>query len=177
MKPTRMTCKSWENPKSISGHNHKSHVWYSPAYRLFHFTAILTGLFFMGFLLNFFWEAVHGVYLYQGHDMTASRYVPMLVYVSGMDGLLILGLYGWMSLLWRDPLWMCNPGIVWGPVFIISAMILAAVIEYRAVFILNRWAYLPAMPTVSGIGFSPLFQLAVTGLISVGSVRCLCRGR
>lgn len=82
-----------------------------------------------GFMLNFVWEALHGVYLYQGHDMPASRYVPMLVYVSAVDGLLILALYGWMALLWGDFFWVKRPGAL--AVFAISALILAAAIEYR----------------------------------------------
>lgn len=80
-------------------------------------------------------------------------------------------------MLWRDLLWLRNPGIIQLLIFILSAIILAAVIEYRAVFVLNRWAYLAAMPTVFGIGLSPLFQLAVTGAVALGSARCMCRGQ
>lgn len=64
-----------------------------PGLWLFNVIAIPAVLFCMGFLLNFVWEALHGVYLYQDHDMTTSGYVPMLVYVSTMDVLLVLGLY------------------------------------------------------------------------------------
>lgn len=126
-----------------------------------------------GFVFNFVWEALHGVYLYQDHDVRASQYVPMLVYVSGMDALLILGLYGWIALLWLDPFWTRNPGVIRMLAFILSGIILAAAIEYRSVYVLNRWAYLPAMPTIFGIGISPLLQLAVTGCLSAASIRCM----
>lgn len=139
--------------------------------------AICVVLFGTGFILNFVWEALHGVYLYRDHDMRASRYVPMLIYVSVVDGLLILGLAGWTALLRRDLFRHCGSDRGWMPVFGLSAIILAAGIEYVSVYVQGRWAYLPAMPTVFGIGISPLFQLAVTGLIAVGMGRCVPRCR
>ena len=36
-------------------------------------------IFGFSFLLNFLWEALHAVYLYQRHDIDASNYVPMLL--------------------------------------------------------------------------------------------------
>lgn len=48
--------------------------------------SILFFMFGFSFLLNFLWEALHAVYLYQRHDFGASNYVPMLLYVSSGDG-------------------------------------------------------------------------------------------
>ena len=137
--------------------------------QIFKFISLLAVLFGAGYVLNFVWETLHAVYLYQGHDMAASRYVPMLIYVSAVDGVLILALYGWVASLWRDLFWMRKPGAL--VVFILSAMVLAAAIEYTSVYVLNRWSYLPAMPELLGIGISPLLQLALTGIIAIKAVQ------
>lgn len=38
-----------------------------------------------GYVLNFVWEALHGVYLYQGHDMPVSQYVHMFKEIYILD--------------------------------------------------------------------------------------------
>jgi len=50
--------------------------------------------------------------------------------------------------------------------FLIMCLLVAISIEVRAVYIQGRWSYSDYMPTVFGIGLSPLVQMAVTGLAS-----------
>jgi len=50
---------------------------------------------------------------------------------------------------------------------VVFGVIAAIWIEYRAVFLLDRWGYVAAMPTIFGVGFTPLVQLALTGLVSL----------
>ena len=140
--------------------------------KIYNFIALSAVLFCMGFLTNFLWEGLHGVYLYRDHNMPAVQYVPMLVYVSIMDGLLIVGLYLWTSLWHVDLFWPSKTGGKPFLLFVISALSLAVYIEYRAVYMLEKWSYLPEMPTLFGIGISPLIQLAVTGAVAVATVRC-----
>jgi len=45
-----------------------------------------------------------------------------------------------------------------------AGLAIAAVIEYRRVFITMSWRYNQLMPTIFGIGLSPLFQLSITGV-------------
>jgi hypothetical protein len=124
----------------------------------------LASVFVFAFLLNYVWESYHAVYLYEGHDFNAEKYVHMLTYVSIVDGALILGIYLIIFVLWRNVLWLqtMNRKQVWTAVA--AGLAIAAAIEYRKVFVLKIWSYTPLMPTVFGIGVSPLFQLSVTGL-------------
>lgn len=121
-------------------------------------------LFFFSYLMNFVWEAVHAVYLYEGHDFNAEKYVRMVAYVSAVDGVLILAVFFLIALLWRDLSWLSHMNKrhvmaacgVW--------TVVAAVLEYEKVYVMGEWRYKTLMPTIFGIGISPLLQLGVTGL-------------
>ena len=62
-------------------------------------------------------------------------------------------------------------------VFTVIGVVAAAIIEYLSVFYFHRWMYKAAMPTVFGIGVSPLVQLSATGLLAVWLTRELLYGK
>ncbi|TKB23713.1 hypothetical protein FCL47_21220 [Desulfopila sp. IMCC35006] len=128
---------------------------------------ILSFLFSFSFLLNFFWEALHAVYLYQRHDLVASEYVPMVLYLSTMDSLIVLSLYIGVSLMWWNFFWLKLFSKAQIVVFSTIGILVAALIEYSSLFYYHRWLYKTEMPTVFGLGISPLLQLSVAGLVSV----------
>jgi len=125
----------------------------------------------LSYLLNFLWESVHAVFLYNDHNILANKYVAMGGYVSMIDMLIILGVYILVSLLWKDLFWIRLKDAKPFVVFIIFNLIAAAFIEYRAVFLIERWSYNSFMPTILGIGLSPLIQLSITGIIAVLTVK------
>jgi hypothetical protein len=118
------------------------------------------------FLLNYVWESYHAVFLYEAHDLNAEKYVRMLSYVSAVDGALILTIYLFMSLLWKDVLWLRKMSRRQAGVVFAVGLMIAAFIEYRKVFVLKAWSYTPLMLTVFGIGLSPLLQLSSTALLA-----------
>lgn len=121
-------------------------------------------IFAISFLLNFIWESFHSAFLYEGMDFSAKKYVLMVSYVSAVDGSLIFGIYLFVSFFWRDIFWLRKMNRKHGYSAFIAGMAIAAVIEYRRVFITMTWRYNQHMPTIFGIGLSPLFQLSVTGV-------------
>lgn len=123
-------------------------------------------VFVVAFLLNYAWESYHAVFLYEGHDFSAEKYVHMLTYVSVVDCALILGIYLIISVLWKNVFWLQKMNRRQVLTTIVAGLAIAAAIEYRKVFVLKTWSYSPLMPTIFGIGVSPLFQLSVTGLVS-----------
>jgi hypothetical protein len=134
-------------------------------------------IFSFSFLFNFFWEALHAVFLYQRHDFDASNYVPMLIYVSSVDSLIVLGLYLGVSIMWLNLFWIrlfIKRQLL---VFSVSGIAVATIIEYLSVFYYQRWMYKDSMPTVFGIGVSPLMQLTTTGLLAVWLTRELLYGK
>lgn len=149
------------------------------------------------YLLNFFWEAWHAYYLYEGyHGKSFSNYsIPDYLFLVGRASfadaglLLIIFLVGF--LIWPPPANLAKGGEDWYwftmshaegftlskaegfgskksgyqklTYFLITTIGVAAWIEIKGVYILHEWSYLPAMPTVFGLGVSPILQLAITG--------------
>jgi hypothetical protein len=124
-------------------------------------------LFFFSYQINFVWESLHAVYLYEGHDFSARKYVRMVGYVSAVDGLFIVVVYLFISLLWRTP--SRRGEITKGQAIAACALwlVMAAVLEYEKVYVLREWSYSAHMPTIFGIGMSPLLQLPLTGLVTL----------
>ena len=128
---------------------------------------VLALIFMFAYLLNFSWEAFHAVYLYAEHNVPAEVYVSMLHYVSTMDSLVILSMYLLLSWFYKSYLWITAIKARAGVTFFFMGLVVAVIIEYRAVYIYERWSYNLKMPTIYGIGLSPLVQLSITGLISL----------
>ena len=124
----------------------------------------LMSIFIFTYMVNFIWESLHGVFLYEDHDFKAMTYVPMVSYVSLIDGFLILGIYLFVAVLWRDVAWIQKMN--WKQIFtvLVAGFLLAAAIEYRKVIVTRTWSYNRLMPTFFGLGLSPLLQLSMTGL-------------
>lgn len=137
------------------------------------FSAAMLSIFVSSFFLNYVWESYHAVFLYEKHNFRAEKYVQMLTYVSVVDGFLIVGIYLFIAALWKDLLWLraMNRKHIW--TVCASSVALAAFIEYRNVFILKVWSYTALMPTLFGIGISPLVQLPATGLLAFWLTRKL----
>jgi hypothetical protein len=89
-----------------------------------------------------------------------------LTYVSFVDSLLITGIYLIVSALWKDVLWIERMKMKHVLAVIAAGILIAAFVEYRQGIILKRWTYNKHMPTIFGIGLSPLVQLSTTGLLS-----------
>lgn len=121
-------------------------------------------IFISAYMVNFIWESLHAVFLYEDHDFNAMKYVPMVSYVSLIDGFLILGIYLFVAALWRNAAWIREMNGKQICTVLVAGLLLAAAIEYRKVFVTRTWSYNRLMPTFFGLGLSPLLQLSMTGL-------------
>ena len=125
---------------------------------------VLLFIFISSYLVNFVWESLHAVFLYADHDFNAMKYVRMVNYVSLIDGFLVLGIYLFVAVLWRDVAWIQKINGKQICTVLIAGLLLAAAIEYRKVIVTKAWSYTRLMPTFFGLGLSPLLQLSMTGL-------------
>ena len=140
------------------------------------FCLIFLLVFISSYMVNFIWESLHGVFLYKDHDFNARKYVLMVCYVSLIDGFLILGMYLLVAVLWRDVAWIRKMNGRQIGTVLVAGLVLAASIEYRKVIVTQAWSYNRHMPTVFGLGLSPLLQLSMTGLWAFWlSGRVLCQ--
>jgi len=145
----------------------------SPKNKIKEYAFLVFLIFIFSYLLNFVWESFHAVLLYEGHNINAAKFVLMIGYAAIADSLLILGMYGITAILWKNFLWIKQTNKKQNYAFIASGLIIAAIIEYRGVFLLQKWSYSLLMPTIFGIGLSPLLQLSITGILAVRAARGL----
>lgn len=127
------------------------------------------------FLLNLFWEVLHTpLYaspLNEGFSSLGEHYYMfVLLYASFIDVLMISMIFGIITLRNRSWKWINKPSFADSIIIVITGFIIAIVIEYRALNT-GRWAYGYFMPTIFGIGLTPLIQLATTALLALWLVR------
>jgi len=130
-------------------------------------------IFLFSYVLNFVWESFHSALLYTCCNFAPLKYVRVMSYASMMDGLLIIGMYLTISVLWGDLLWIKKMNKKQLSAFIIVGLFVTTIIEYKAVYIFNQWSYSSLMPTIFGIGLSPLVQLSATGILVLWLTRRL----
>ena len=120
----------------------------------------------LGFIvltLNTAWEFSH-YFLYV--DSSGISKYPHLIIASFADMAIIMGIFTTVSLKKKNFSWARNAKKSDYLLTVFSGLTIAAFIEYINLN-LGRWAYTSAMPTIFGIGISPLIQLALTGTVSL----------
>ena len=130
----------------------------------------------MFFLLNLLWEVAHSL-LYDWNKLPLQNdvyfYVPKILGATLGDFFILTFIFLGMSLINKNFSWLNKPSNLDYLLIVISGIIISIIIEIRGVYLLNRWSYNTYMPTIMGIGISPLIQLAVTSLLALFIVRKL----
>lgn len=124
------------------------------------------------FLLNFVWESWHAAYLYADlsdntapmQAVTFGDFVQLITYVSIIDAGILSIIFLGGVIVWRQHDWFMQMDTRKYAYFAGVAILWAICIEYKAVFMFDQWSYSSLMPTIFGLGVSPLMQLAATGL-------------
>ena len=119
------------------------------------------------FLLNLIWEYSH-YFLYI--DLSGISKHPHLWLATFTDTLIITSIFLIISLSHKSIKWINHPNKDDYISIIIMSLIVAVFIETRALRI-ERWAYTGLMPTIFGIGLSPLIQLFTTAIIALLIIR------
>lgn len=110
------------------------------------------------FLLNFLWEYAH-LPLYKDYEALGSG-IQLVVWASAGDMLYVLFAVLFVALLKRKLLWTKDAKT---PEYILLAVYgfcIALFVELKALA-LHRWAYTAMMPTLFGVGLSPLVQMTL----------------
>ncbi len=129
------------------------------------FSIQLFFVFTLSFLINFFWESIHAVLFYKDHATYESLFfVKMISYATFFDAVIILGIFLAGSLIWKKYGWLKTYNRNKILFTAITGFIIAAIIEAKALYF-KQWAYNEIMPTIFGMGLSPLVQLSITGII------------
>ncbi len=112
----------------------------------------------LAFVLNLTWEFSHvGLYTI-GRDADSLRITRAVVHCSLGDVVIALAMFALAGIaLWRVDWPMSRPR-TGGIIAVISALAITIWSEWYNVYRTGAWSYTPDMPTIYGIGLSPLLQ-------------------
>ena len=116
-------------------------------------------VFVVSFFLNFLWEVWHSQLYTTCLSMRLPAYIRLITWQSVKDAM-------WITLAY-----FLAPNMY---VFVGGLLIFAFLVEWHAVRT-KRWQYATTMPTVFGVGLTPLLELAVTGLATLSILTLLQR--
>jgi hypothetical protein len=115
----------------------------------------------MAVFLNYVWELAQAP-LYVGLEYSPAMFWHCFVASVG-DGVMVLLIVsaGWLTFRRWD--WFVRPSLPGYVVMTLSGFILAVLVEWVAVHILNRWQYTENMPRLPGIdiGLIPIAQMLI----------------
>jgi hypothetical protein len=124
-------------------------------------------LFMVGFGLNLAWEVAHCCLYETCRLQTWQQNVPLLTAMAVKDAF-------WITLFFFVSAAAAGAGsTLVSPVALMLFAILALTFSFldeKVSVRLGRWEYAAAMPTVFGVGVTPLLELAVTGLAAAALV-------
>jgi hypothetical protein len=122
---------------------------------------VLALIFVIAVIMNYVWELAQAR-LYVGLEYSPAMLWHCFVASLG-DGVMVLLILsaGWLTLRRWD--WFVRPGLLGFVVMTVAGFILAVLVEWVAVHILNRWQYTENMPRLPGvdIGLIPIVQMLI----------------
>lgn len=127
----------------------------------------------LAFVLNLAWEIAH-VSLYTiWDDPEPMRIARALLHCSLGDVAIALAIYALPSIALRRTDWTSSRPWTGGIIATIGAVAYTAWSEWYNVYIIGSWGYTADMPTLLGIGWSPLLQWLILPPLTVISHRRL----
>src|SRR3989344_3130003 len=117
--------------------------------------------------LNIIWEFSHySLYV----DLSGIPKYPHLIMASFADTGIILCIFIIISLKNKNFDWIKNPSKFDYFFVVFLGIAIAAFLEVKNLN-LGRWEYTATMPTIWGIGISPLIQLALTAAATLALIK------
>ncbi len=127
----------------------------------------------ISFLLNFSWEFLQSPFYDCFDESLRSNYYHYILAILG-DSIYTIIIYFIISILNKDLFWIKNS---WNRKNVINLIfiwfLLALFIEYKWVFILQKWSYSNLMPTVYWIWIIPILQMMILPLMTFKIVKNL----
>lgn len=126
----------------------------------------------VAFLTNFLWESLHAIFLYEGLNILGiERYIQLMLNVSLKDMAWLFAVFMGLAVYYRDLGWFQRLSHGKMQSMLVVPLVIAILIEMQGVFVFHKWEYSPLMPTLLGLGVSPLLQLPLTFAFGVLLIR------
>lgn len=127
----------------------------------------------LAFALNLTWEIAH-VRLYTiWTTADGSGIAWAVIHCSLGDVLIALAMFALAGMVFRRADWPASRPWTGGLIVVIGAMAFTASSEWYNVYRAGNWAYTASMPTIFGIGVSPLLQWLILPPVMVVAYRTL----
>lgn len=127
----------------------------------------------LAFVLNLVWEIGH-VRLYTiWTQADGLRIAGSLLHCSLGDVLIALSMFALAGIVLRRADWPASRPWTGGAIVVIGAMAFTAWSEWYNVYRAGSWGYAESMPTIFGIGLTPLLQWLILPPLMVGAYRTL----
>lgn len=125
---------------------------------------VILKVFFVGFFINLLYEVLHSVLYKTCLDASLKKYTRLILKAAFFDGLIIAIIYFFTSIIFDVQNIFQN--------FLASASFVAAGLMFAYLWEIyslkkKKWEYSEKMLVIFGVGITPLFQLALTGLLSI----------
>lgn len=125
------------------------------------------------FLINLFWEISHSL-LFDWNlpplQNNVEYYIPRILFSTFGDFIILTIIFAVISLKNKSWKWINKPSKTDYFMIVLLGIIFAIFIEIRA-SIQGKWHYSELMPTIFGIGLTPLIQLFTTFLLALWLIR------
>lgn len=120
-------------------------------------------IFFISFLINLLWENIHSQFYKTCLELQLNKYISLIIWAALKDGFWIT-LFFIISVLvfWNINILNNSYQIL----FFVLLSLLFSFVDEKISLKLNRWEYSQNMFQLFGVGISPLFELAITGLLT-----------
>ncbi len=120
-------------------------------------------IFLVAFLLNLVWEVVHSQLYVTCLRESVKKYIPSVLGASLKDGVWIVVFFLLSTLVFGTVNILTNaPQLI----FFTCLAILFSFTDEKLSLRMKRWEYSTKMPTIFGVGISPLLEVAVTGVLT-----------
>jgi hypothetical protein len=123
----------------------------------------------MALLLNLVWEFLHAPLFVFKEQSSWSTLTACLLFCAGVDAMMMVFVYWFVALIRQDRSWFLRGRSVDGVLFALTALTLAFVSEYTAVYYRDLWRYSERMlliPLVR-IGTTPILQWLILPTVIV----------
>ena len=127
----------------------------------------------LAFVLNLVWEIGHiGLYTLRG-EAAPLVIVWSIFHCTVGDVLIALGVFAFAAIVFRRVDWPMSHPLFGGALAVIAALVFTAQSEWYNVYRSGAWGYTSSMPTIFGIGLSPLLQWLILPPVMIATYRAL----
>lgn len=125
----------------------------------------------LALMLHLVWEVAHLPLYTLSADGDRLRVALYVLHCTLGDVLIASATFLAPTLIWRRFDWYRTQPLAGGALMIVLAVLYTAASEWFNVYYRASWGYTPSMPTVGGIGVTPLLQWIVVPVLMVIAMR------